>query len=373
MMLPKVSVCIASYNHGCYLAETFSSILAQTYQDFEIVVVDDESTDDSVKIIERFVRQYPDKIRFYQHADRRNHGVSRTTNLAVEKSRGQYIAFIGSDDIWRNNLLEVEVDALQRNPQHGLVYAKALAVDKERNSLGRIYGAAVHGNIAQRLILNNAIPALTALVSRAALDQCGVFDDNLAYSDWHLWIRISHEFPILFVDQVLAERREHGQNMSLGSEERDVHYQLDVLRALEKQPWFEDVRLAVGVRKTLELLRLKEYHLAGVCLNEALISKATMPSLKTRLDRVALDRILAHFLTDVDMEKSLLEFVAPLRSHPGRRTILGEYYAAREFLAFRSGDFAMARYCYARAIFYRPKFLINLGMMRVLLKRKFNT
>lgn len=366
MSSPKVSVCIASYNHECYLAETLSSILAQTYQDFEIVIVDDESTDDSVRLIEQFVSQYPDRIRFYQHADRRNHGVSRTTNLAIEKSHGQYISFIGSDDIWHNNKLEVEVAAFEQNPQAGLIYAKALAVDKQRNSLGKIYGAAVTGNATQLLILGNVIPALTVMVSREALDKCGWLDEALAYSDWDLWIRISHEFPLLFVDEVLAERREHGQNMSLGSEERDAQYNLDVLKAAEQYPWFEEVQGFVGVRKVLELLRLKKYHLAGECLNEILICQKT-----TSLQKDLLDRILAQFLNDVDradVEKELWEFVAPLQVHRVRRAILGEYYAAREFLAFRSGDFALARHCYFRAVFYYPKFLTNRGMVSVLMK-----
>jgi len=114
-MAPRVSVCIPSYNYAAYLPEAIESILAQTYLDFEIIVVDDASKDNSQAVAEDYARRYPNKVRIFTHPGRVNKGVSATCNLAIEKSRGEYLAWLGSDDVWYPEKLARQVDELDRN------------------------------------------------------------------------------------------------------------------------------------------------------------------------------------------------------------------------------------------------------------------
>ena len=113
---PKVSVFIASYNHARYLPECLDSILAQTYPDFEIVIVDDGSTDGSPSLLEDYQRRFPEKIRYSWHPEHGNWGVSRTSNDAIQKSRGEYLAWIGSDDAWYPDKLKQQVEQLDNDP-----------------------------------------------------------------------------------------------------------------------------------------------------------------------------------------------------------------------------------------------------------------
>jgi glycosyltransferase involved in cell wall biosynthesis len=87
---PRVSVCVPSYNHARYLPDTIESVLGQTYRDFEVVVVDDGSTDDSLAIAESYAARHPDRVRVFTHPGRRNLGISETVNLAARLSRGEF-------------------------------------------------------------------------------------------------------------------------------------------------------------------------------------------------------------------------------------------------------------------------------------------
>src|SRR5512136_490019 len=95
-----VSVCITSYNHARYLPQTIDSVLAQTWQNLEIIIVDDGSADNSHELLLDYQQQHPDKIRYYWHAGHANRGISASCNLALEKAQGEYFAWLGSDDYW---------------------------------------------------------------------------------------------------------------------------------------------------------------------------------------------------------------------------------------------------------------------------------
>src|SRR3954470_14585541 len=95
---PEVSICIASYNHARFLPATIESALSQTYQNIEIIIVDDGSTDDSLAIAESYSYRYPALVKVFTHPDGGNHGIAATSNLAFRKSTGRYWSGLGSDD-----------------------------------------------------------------------------------------------------------------------------------------------------------------------------------------------------------------------------------------------------------------------------------
>src|SRR5882724_2062331 len=127
MKQPKVSVIIPTYNRAHYLGTAVNSVLSQTFSDFELIVVDDGSTDDTMRLVERF---HDSRLRYIYQQHR---GISAAMNAGIRAARGGYIARLDSDDIWLPDMLEVEVGVLDARPEIGLVYAKAQGMDKNCN------------------------------------------------------------------------------------------------------------------------------------------------------------------------------------------------------------------------------------------------
>src|SRR5690606_5096122 len=122
-----VSICISSYNHQDYIEDCIKSALSQTYKHTEIIVVDDASTDDSYALIRSLAEKYPGKIHCYRNAT--NMGVSLTTNNALEKSHGKYIAFLASDDRMHPTRVERQVKFLTENKNNVAVFTEIKAID----------------------------------------------------------------------------------------------------------------------------------------------------------------------------------------------------------------------------------------------------
>lgn len=126
LMGPKVSCIIIVYNGEEFLREAIESVLAQSFADWELLVVDDGSTDSSYRISQQFSSAHPGKIRSLRHADERNHGMSATRNLGLSHASGDYIAFLDADDVWLPNKLAVQVAILDAQPGVGATYGRAL-------------------------------------------------------------------------------------------------------------------------------------------------------------------------------------------------------------------------------------------------------
>ena len=120
--MTKVSVVLPSYNHASCLPKAIDSVFAQTFQDWELLIVDDGSEDGSVSIIEAYVAKYPQRIRFFQHENRKNKGLAATYRLAFEKCRGEYVALLESDDYWREDSLALKAKVLEDHPDVAVVY-----------------------------------------------------------------------------------------------------------------------------------------------------------------------------------------------------------------------------------------------------------
>jgi alpha-1,3-rhamnosyltransferase len=235
---PLVSTCIASYNHAEYVGLGIESILAQTYKNHEIVVVDDGSSDNSLEILNSYAQKFPEQVRVFTHANHQNRGISITTNLAIEKSKGKFIALIGSDDVWEENKLALQVEILEQNPKVGIVYSKAKIIDSQGKATGSIIGQNFKKNRDQlaQILAKNFIPAPTVIFRRECFDRLGSFDETLVCSDWEMWLRILAHWEMAFIDEPLALYRVHQQNTSLGiNAEIVVQRGLDVINRIAEK------------------------------------------------------------------------------------------------------------------------------------------
>jgi glycosyltransferase involved in cell wall biosynthesis len=223
--MPTVSVLIPSYNHGRYLQTALEDVFAQTYSDFEIVVVDDGSTDDSVAILQ----SYGDRLRVFVQ---RNRGTYATLNRLIAESTGEYLAILNSDDRWASEKLSKQVVLLGSNPQVGLVHTGGHFIDAEGqiqpgNPLGFEWPTTPTGNIIEALVRCNKIIASSVLIRRECFERLGCFNERLFGSgDWEMWFRVALEYDIAFIDEPLTSYRVHGENASL--KHRRIH-QDDVL------------------------------------------------------------------------------------------------------------------------------------------------
>jgi hypothetical protein len=233
---PTVSVFLPSYNHARYLAESLDSILHQTYQDLEIVLADDGSTDGSPEIAEAYRSRHPDKLRVLYHPNHENRGISATCNLAIAKSRGRYFAGASSDDIWYPNWLEMQMPMLENDPRIGMVYARSDAIDGNGELLGWTAGDRLPDDALGLLLQKNSVCGPTQLFRRECVDRLGAYDETLVYSDWELWIRFASHYRFCFLDRPLARYRVHDSNTSVGiPRSLTIERNLEVLSALRSK------------------------------------------------------------------------------------------------------------------------------------------
>lgn len=233
-MNPLLSVIIASYNHGYYIAESLKSIECQSFQDFEIIVVDDGSTDNTIDII----RIAQTRAQIYTQS---NQGVVAARNRGLSLARGKYICFIDSDDIILPDRFLKQVTFLENNPTIGMLYSDALAIDTEGNHLGKfsdIYPV-VPGNIAEMLVMHYCfVPIMTVMVRRHVLDQLGAFEEPGHLSDYMKWIEVAECFNVHYDPEPLGCWRRHAVNTSklMTPEKTYAETRIALARILKKHP-----------------------------------------------------------------------------------------------------------------------------------------
>jgi len=191
------------------LKQALASCLEQTYQDFEIIVVDDGSTDDTRQAVESFNSK---KIRYiYQE----NCGRSKARNKAISLAQGKYITFLDSDDEYMPNKLEIGVNALDKNPHYGALYSAAYNVDIDGNLHPYVYPAPSSGWIYKEITLYLPLTLClpTVMVRREVFQEVGLFDEKQnRFEDTDMWRRISKRYQFLAVDQPLCKIRYHRGN-----------------------------------------------------------------------------------------------------------------------------------------------------------------
>lgn len=198
-----VSVVIPNYNCSAFLPAALDSVFAQTHPDVEILVVDDGSTDDSLRVLER----YGDRLRVLRQS---NQGVSAARNHGIRESRGEVIAFLDADDLWDREKLAKQVPLFD-NPNVGLVYCAVEYIDEAGTSLGT-NRTGRRGRVLRSIALLEGTIVLaggsTAVVRRACFDRAGGFDLEMSTAaDWDMWRRIACHYEIDAVREPLMKYR----------------------------------------------------------------------------------------------------------------------------------------------------------------------
>jgi glycosyltransferase involved in cell wall biosynthesis len=198
---PQVSVIIPTYNRGWVIREAIDSVLAQDFTDFELIVVDDGSTDDTGRILD----SYGQDLTVLQQPNR---GVSAARNQGVGAAAGQLIAFLDSDDLWLPRKLSVQVDFFSSHPDAMINQTEEIWI---RNGV-RVNPKTRHqkfsGLIFERSLELCLVSPSAVMMRRSLFDQVGLFDEDLpACEDYDLWLRISWRFPVHLIETPLIIKR----------------------------------------------------------------------------------------------------------------------------------------------------------------------
>ena len=215
---PLVSVVIPAYNAQVYIERTISSVLAQTYQNLEIIVVDDGSSDRTAEIV-KSIAQKDERVILVQQS---NSGVAAARNLGIEKSSGQFIAPIDADDIWYPQNIEKQVKCiLQEGASVGLVYSWSIDIDEDDLPTGGFRAPRIEGEVYTTLICHDFIAnASSCLIRRACFQQVGDYDSSLKKQngqggeDWDLYLRIAEHYQFRAVPEFLVGYRKLSNSMS---------------------------------------------------------------------------------------------------------------------------------------------------------------
>lgn len=195
--MPKVSVIIPTYNRAFYIRETIDSVIKQSFQDFDIIIVDDGSTDSTKSIVDRYIKNYPDKIRYFFQ---KNSGAGSARNRGIQEATSGYIAFLDSDDLWLPQKLEKSIKGLKQNNFDWICTACYRISGKEiEKKEARYIQKDFLDNSGKKIILLknglfffSSVPLYTCsiLAKRQCFEKAGLFDEQFKIGeDTDMWLR----------------------------------------------------------------------------------------------------------------------------------------------------------------------------------------
>lgn len=249
--MPKVSVVVPAYNAMNYLPKTLENVLRQTFNDFEVIVINDGSSDE----IEQWVSQITDPR--VTLISQKNQGLAGARNTGIDHSSGDYIAFLDADDLWEPTKLEKQVHSLDENPDVGLIYTWVAYINDKGDSTGRVFKNQVEGDVWEKLIEHNIVECgSVAMVRRACFDTVGVFDRNLGsyVEDWDMWLRIASRYPFKLVKEPLVYYRQSSSSASRNWEAMEKSFRIVIEKAFN------------SANAELQYLKNRSYGFAYICL-----------------------------------------------------------------------------------------------------------
>jgi glycosyltransferase involved in cell wall biosynthesis len=222
----RISVVMPFLNAERFIAEAIQSVLAQRYTAWELLLVDDGSSDGSTGIAQRYAAEHPERIQYLEHPRRENRGASASRNLALAHARGEYIAFLDADDVYLPNNLDEQVSLLDSHSEAGMVYGTteywySWSADPQSKTQDRVLPQMLPSQrlyhppdlLVRTLLREHAMPPCTCslLVRREAIEEANGFEDSFRriYTDQVLYAKLFLSVPVLVANTCLARYRQH--------------------------------------------------------------------------------------------------------------------------------------------------------------------
>lgn len=253
----SVTAIVPCYNSAPYLAETLNSILAQSYENLFIIAIDDGSSDDTRRILEKF--RECGKIKVLWHEGNCNRGVAATMNLGVEAAESDLVAFLDHDDLWYPDKIKRQVEVFLQIPQIDLVYTNGDVIDEHGNiKYAVLQPSHIETNLPERLLLDCYIKSCSmVMVTKTALKRVGCFKEHMLTTDHDMWLRLQESSNLYYLEDRLMAYRVHSTQSSHKRRLWEDGF-LILADAIKRFPYTESVK-----RKRLAVLhyRLAEHDL----------------------------------------------------------------------------------------------------------------
>lgn len=313
--MPKVTVIIPAFNAMKYLPETVGNLLQQTYQDFEVVIVNDGSQDN----IQSWHTELANpKVKL---VTQENQGLAGARNTGIQHAQGEYVALLDADDLWHPSKLEKQVQVLDEHPQAGLVYTWTALVSADGTPTGRIFKGYVEGNVWKKLIEFNVVGCGSVpLIRKSCFDAVGVFDRNLGsfVEDWDLWLRIAPHFDFKVIKEPLVYYRQLPASASRNIEAMERSYNIVLGKAFSSAP------------PELQYLKARSYGIINLYLAwKPLQAQASDPDSALAFQRKAFGYYPQVMLTKEFWRLSISIFIAKCFGAQTYKTLLAWGYALR--------------------------------------------
>jgi len=208
-MQPLVSVIIPTYNRANFLKDSIQSVLSQTFKDFEIIIINNYSNDNTLELVNSF---NDNRIKIINY---KNNGIiAKSRNQGLIHSSGRYIAFLDDDDLWCPRKLELQIKYLESNPEIDIAYSNAMIIDEHGKRKGVLNNPkrAKSGKVFLELVNDSFVPMLTVLMKKKVFETIGSLNEDLsmrAAEDYEYWLRASLKFNFGYIDKPLALYRVH--------------------------------------------------------------------------------------------------------------------------------------------------------------------
>ncbi|MEO1395326.1 MAG: glycosyltransferase family A protein [Cyanobacteria bacterium J06634_5] len=250
--MPEVSIVIPAYNAMEYLPHTVESVLQQTFRDFEVVIVNDGSTDNIKYWFDQAVRDPRFRL-----ISQENQGIAGARNAGIANTQGEFIAFLDADDLWHPSKLKKQVQALRNNPDVGLAYTWLQYTDEHAIPTGRVVTSSFQGDVWKQLTAFNFVGCgSNAMVRRTCFKAVGNFDHSLGsyVEDWDMWLRIAKHSPFAVIKEPLVYNRKHADSCSTHWQKMEESYTKVIEKAFTAAP------------PQLLTLKRRSYSHASLCL-----------------------------------------------------------------------------------------------------------
>lgn len=209
---PLVSVVIPCYNHENFVQDCIQSVIDQTYENIELIIIDDGSKDNSVGVIQKLLPICEERFSRFEFRTRSNKGLSATLNEAIKWCKGDYFSIIASDDIMLERKTAIQVDFLERDLHTVALFGSADYID-ENNNIKAQNSLKEKEYIFDKIFLNECpFFAPTQMLRMSTLLKIGGFDEDILVEDWYMWLKMAEEGRVYCISEKLAKYRIHSNN-----------------------------------------------------------------------------------------------------------------------------------------------------------------
>jgi glycosyltransferase involved in cell wall biosynthesis len=258
---PLVSMIVLCYNQSRFVVETLESVRAQTYKSTQLIILDDCSSDDSAALIEHWLQKNGIDCILIRH--KKNEGICKSVNEALSHATGKYISPIASDDVWLPDKIACQVEIMESQPDDvGVLYSDAIQIDEHGQTLPGLFIAShwklpemPQGRILTSLLDGNFVVPPTTLIRKSCYDKVGVYDEDLPWEDWDMWMRIARHYSFLCSAIPFAKYRQHSKSYTRSD---PIRIARESCRVCLKQFAVGDLSVDQRAKLTARLLRMSE-------------------------------------------------------------------------------------------------------------------